>query len=173
MKNTKQIAFCAMMSALGVVILLLGSLIEIFDLCTVLISALLIFIVCEELGNGKAIATYAGCAIISFLILPTKLVALEYIIFGFYPVLRRILEARPKAVCISLKALYMIASAVVTMALTRFFFTTGENSPLWLEIATAVLGIVCLILCDIVFKRFSKYYHLKIRKMLRIDKFFS
>lgn len=173
MKKTKQMAFCAIMSALGVVILLLGSLIEIFDLCTVLISALLIFVVCEELGNGKALATYACSAVIAFLILPTKQVALEYIIFGFYPVLRRILEARPKAICLSLKALYMIASAVVTMALTRFFFTTGENSPLWMEIATAVLGIACLILCDIVFKRFSRHYHQKIRKMLRIDKFFS
>lgn len=173
MKRTKQLTFCAIMSALGVVILLLGSITGLFDLCSVLISAILIFVVCEELGNGMAMASYAVCTVLSFLIVPSKLVAFEYLFFGFYPVLRRILESRHKVTCISLKALYMLASATATMALSRLVFTTGENTSLALEIATAIMGIACLILCDIVFKRFSRLYHLKIRKMLRIDKFFS
>lgn len=173
MKKTKQLTFCAIMSALGVVILLLGSVLEIFDLCSVLIAAILIFVVCEELGNAKAMATYAVCMILSFLIVPSKLVALEYLIFGFYPVLRRILEGYSRPICISLKALYMLASATATLAIIRLVFTTAETTSLFLEIATAIMGIACLILCDIVFKRFSKYYHIKLRKMLRIDKFFS
>ena len=72
MKKTKRLAFCAMMGALGVVILLLGSLLDIFDLCAVLISALLIFIVREELGGGSAMATYGVCAIISVLLCRQK-----------------------------------------------------------------------------------------------------
>ena len=173
MKKTKYLAFCAIMAALGVVILLLGSFFNVFDLCAVLIAASLIFVVCEELGNGAGMLTYAVCAVISLLILPSKLVAVEYLIFGFYPVIRRIFEARPKGVCITLKALYMIASATLTVMLVRFVFTTGEQLELYMEILTGVIGLVCLVLCDIVFKRFSRHYHSRIRKMLRIDKFFS
>lgn len=161
------------MSALGVVILLLGSLVELFDLCAVLVSAVLIFVVCEELGNVSGALTYAVCAVISLLILPSKLVAMEYIIFGNYPVLRRIFEQRPRAICISLKGLYMVASATLTMVLVRFLFTSEGTQAIHWEILTGLVGILCLILCDVVFKRFSRHYHTKIRKMLRIDKFFS
>ncbi|MBE6624526.1 MAG: hypothetical protein E7622_02655 [Ruminococcaceae bacterium] len=173
MKKTKYLAFCAIMSALGVVILLLGSFFNIFDLCAVLIASILIFVVCEELGNGAGMLSYVVCAVIAFLILPSKLVATEYAIFGFYPVLRRIFEARPRGVCITLKALYMVASATLTIMLVRFVFTAGEPLELHWEILTGVIGLVCLVLCDIVFKRFSRHYHTKIRKMLRIDKFFG
>lgn len=173
MKKTKYLAFCALMGALGVVILLVGSLFEIFDLCAVLIASILIFVVCEELGNGAGMLTYVVCAVIAFLLLPSKLVATEYAIFGFYPVLRRIFEKRPKWACITLKALYMVASATLTILLVRFLFTTGEQLALHWEILTGVVGLLCLVLCDIVFKRFSRHYHEKIRKMLRIDKFFG
>lgn len=161
------------MSALGVVVLFLGSLVELFDLCAVLAASILIFIVCEELGRLNATLTYAVCAIISFLLLPSKIVAVEYILFGAYPVIRQIFEARSKPICISLKALYMLASATIMVAAARFLFTTGEMPSIYVELGTWALGVFCLVLCDIVFKRFSRYYNAKIRKMLRIDKFFK
>ena len=173
MKNTKKLTFCAIMGALGVVFLFLGSLLEMFDLCTVLLSALLIFIVREELGGGSAMATYGVCAIISVLLLPVKTVAIEYVVFGFYPVLRAVIEKLPKALCIIAKAIYMVLSTALILFTLRFFFTTGEPTPLHIDIATAVMGLVCLVLVDIVFKRFSKLYHNRIRKTLRIDKFFD
>ena len=158
------------MSAIGVVILLLGSLFGVFDLCAVLISATLIFVVSEELGSVKAFGTYVVCALISLLIVPYKLVAVEYVIFAIYPILRAIFEKRPRSVCISLKALYMVASATLALVLIRKFFTTGDAQSDWLEIATWLLGVLCLIIVDVFFKRFSRYYHQKLRKTLRIDK---
>ncbi len=171
MKKTKQLTFCALMSAIGVVFLLLGSLLEMLDLCAVLASATLIFVVCEELGGTKAFATYAVCAVLSVLILPSKLVAIEYIIFAIYPILRVFFEKKPRVVCISLKALYMVASATLALVILRMFFTTGDTRADWLEIATWMLGIVCLIVSDIFLNRFSRYYHAKLRKMFRIDRF--
>ena len=44
MKNTKYIAFSAMMAALGTVILFLGSFIEIMDLTAVIIASICIFV---------------------------------------------------------------------------------------------------------------------------------
>ena len=171
MKKTKQLTFCALMSALGVVALLLGSLLDIFDLCAVLISATLIFVVCEELGGAKAFATYAVCAVIAILLLPSKRVAIEYAIFAIYPILRMIFEKRPRVVCITLKVLYMLASATLTIVIVRKFFTTESVSADWLEIATWLVGILCLIIVDVFFKRFSRYYHNRLRGLLRIDKF--
>lgn len=161
------------MAALGVVILLIGGLIDIFDLCCVLISSILIFVVCEELGKGSALITYTVVAVITLLLAPSKLIAIEYLIFGYYPVLRSALESLPKVVCIILKAIYMLISAAATVLIVRFFFTTAALSPVYLEILTGAVGVLCLILCDVVFKRFSRHYHQRIRKMLRIDKFFG
>lgn len=173
MKKTKQLTFCALMSALGVVILLIGSLLEVFDLCAVLLSATLIFIVCEELGGARAFATYVVCAVISLLLLPSKLVGTEYAIFAIYPILRGIFEKRPRAVCITLKALYMLASATLALVLIRLIFTTGDLDSDIIQIVTWLIGILCLILADIFLKRFSRYYHARLRKLLRIDKFFD
>lgn len=172
MKKTKQLAFLSLMSALGFVFLLLGSFLQVFDLCAVLASAVLIFIVCEELGAVKALAAYAVCATLALLLLPYKLVAMEYIMFAVYPILRGIFEKRPRAVCISLKVLYMLASATIALVLIRVLFTTGDTKSDILEIVTWLIGIVCLIISDIFFKRFSRYYHAKLRRLLRIDKFF-
>ena len=65
----------------------------------------------------------------------------------------------------------MLLSTALTVFTVRFFFTVGEVNAVYIEVITAVLGLVCLILCDVVFKRFSRHYRDRIRKMLRIDKF--
>ena len=161
------------MAALGVVVLLLGSIGDVLDLCAVLIASTLIFVVCEELGNGAGLITYVACAVISIVILSLQRpVTLEFVIFGFYPALRRILERLPKVFCVVIKVMYMLVSGGAMVLITKFLIGGIEEKLIW-QIAAGVLGIVCMVLCDVFFKRFGRYYHLKLRKMLRIDRFFS
>lgn len=173
MKKTKYLVFCAMMAALSIVVLLLGSIGDVLDLCAVLIAATFMFVVCEELGSVAGLITYAVCAVLAVIILSIQRpVTIEYIVFGFYPALRRIFEKLPRWLCILLKISYMLVSASAMFLITRFFLETGETEIYW-QILSGAIGVLCLVICDIFFKRFGRYYHARLRTLLRIDKFFS
>ena len=174
MKKTKQLTFSAMMAALSTVMLFLGSLLDVFDLSAVLIATVFVFVVVTELGNAWGFGTYLVCSAIAFLLLPSKLIAVEFIIFGSYPVIRSILENVNIVLRIILKAIYMVVSTTGIMVISIYIFSSDINSyALWLKILIFLAGIFALVLVDIFFNRFSVLYQTKIRKMLRLDRFFK
>ena len=67
-KKSKEIALAGMLSALAVVILFLGSMIELLDLSAAALAALVVMVAVIDLGNGKAVAVYLVSAILSVLI---------------------------------------------------------------------------------------------------------
>ena len=73
MKKTKKMTICALMSALGVVILYLASLFSTIDLSVSLLAAFIVLIVLWELGLRAALSVYAVTSIISILLLPMTL----------------------------------------------------------------------------------------------------
>ena len=172
MRRTRQLTFCSLMVALGVAIMFLFSLTEIFSLTAVLISSLCLFIVAEEIGSPRAFLVYLATGMIAVFILASKLSAAEYFIFALYPVIKRLIEKRGRGVSIILKAVYIILAVGVDMLLIQFVFPTGEDS-IYVKIAIVVGSIVWLVLYDVAYTRLSAMYHYKLRHQLRIDKFFS
>ena len=57
MKYTKKIALAAILSALGVVVLLIGSVITLLDLTMVAIASLLVVLAVIEIGGGYHISS--------------------------------------------------------------------------------------------------------------------
>lgn len=170
MKKTKYIAFSAMMASLGVVILFLGSLIELMDLTAVLIASVCIFVCGYEMG-AKAIPVYVVTAIISFLILPSKLVAVEYALFGLYPVLKIFFEKAKKPLAWFFKVLYIVISVCADILLMFFVFMLQD--AWYFEVIFFVLGVAAFILYDIVLSRLTLLYKHNLRHRLRIDRFFG
>lgn len=169
MKKTRYITFCALMSALSVVALLLGSLLELLDLTAVMLASIILLIVREEMGNG-ALSVYFSTLLIAFFILPSKLIACEYGLIAIYPVVKPLLEKLPKALIYPVKALYMVLVAFGTLLLMKFVFIS--ESPMYIDVIYVVGSIVMLVLFDVLIFRFSMYYRFKLRHQLRIDKFF-
>ena len=69
------------MSAVSIVILLLGGITKILDITTVVICAMIIYVVFAELKYG-ALFVYFATALLTFALLPNKDVGIEYLIFA-------------------------------------------------------------------------------------------
>lgn len=160
------------MVALSVVLLFLCSFIEALDLTAVLLSSVCLFIVDEELFFKRALSVYLATGILAFLLLPSKLIAIEYLIFSLYPVLKRQINKTGRVVSIILKAAYIIAATAADLAIIKIFFPAEIDGDL-MYILSAVLSAIWIILYDIAYSRFARLYHFKLRQQLRIDKFFG
>ena len=91
--STRMMALCAVLSALGVVLLYLGSFIEVLDLSVALLASLAIVVLVIERGGVYPWMTYGVTALLSLLLLPNKVPALVYACFmGFYPILKEKIE---------------------------------------------------------------------------------
>lgn len=168
MKKAKIVSFCGIMSALSIVFLLLGSLLDIFDVTMVVIASVLLMVVYEEM-RYKAFYVYMVTLVLAGLICPNKLIAIEYGLFGIYPILRPLTNKLGKIISLALRVLYaLIASAGISL-LIHYVFMPLE--PLWFVICYYVANVLIFLLFDVCLKRFSTYYYLKLRNQLRIDKF--
>lgn len=170
MKKTKFIAFSAMMASLGVAILFLGSLVEVMDLTAVIIASLCVFVCAEETGI-KSLSVFGVTAILAFLIIPSKIIAVEYTLFGAYPVLKRLFEKIKKPFCLPVKLVYMAIAVVADVLI--LFFVFSSRDVWYIEAALCVLGIVAFFVYDVALSRLTLLYRLQLRHRLRIDRFFE
>lgn len=169
MKKAKIASFCGIVSALSIVFLLLGSLLDVFDITMVVIASALLMVVYEEM-RYKAFFVYAITLTLALLICPNKLIAIEYAIFAIYPILRPLTNMLGKVFSVILRLLYSLLASSGISLLIHYVFMPLE--PLWFVICYFVVNVVIFILFDICLKRFSTYYYFKLRKQLRIDRFF-
>ena len=94
-KATRRLAVSAVLAALGVVLLLLGSLVQVLDLSMAAIASLLAVFAVIEIGGKYPILIYLVTSVLSLLLLPVKTAALIYFVFaGYYPILKAVLEGR-------------------------------------------------------------------------------
>ncbi len=93
MKKSKKLAFSAILSALGVVLLYLGSVITVLDLTAVALGSLLIMLAVMEVGGIYPYLIWLVTGVLSLLLLPDKFGALVYFCFGgIYPILKALYE---------------------------------------------------------------------------------
>ncbi len=169
MKKTRQITFCALMSALGAVVLLLGGITRVLDLTAVMVATALVYVAFEE-TKYFSILVYGVIGGLAFL-LPIEIsVAVEFLIFGIYPVVKALLERLPKIVAWIFKAIFMSASFVGLTLLLQFVL--GYPEVWYINLIFCLAGIIMYVIFDIALTRFDRYYQGKLRRQLRIDKFF-
>lgn len=169
MKKAKIASFCGIISALSIVFLLLGSLLDIFDITMVVIASALLMVVYEEM-RYNAFYVYAVTLILALLICPNKLIGIEYAVFAIYPILRPLTNKLGKVGSLIIRLLYSLIASAGICLLIHYVFMPLE--PLWFVVCYFVANVAIFILFDICLKRFSTYYYLKLRKQLRIDRFF-
>ena len=84
--RTKRLTVCAMLTALGVTLSWLGSLVSVLDMCTALFTALLLVPVVIEYGKGYPWGVWLATTVLALLLLPNKTPAAVYLAFGYYPI---------------------------------------------------------------------------------------
>ena len=169
--NTRRLTVCAMLAALGVILLYIGSLIEVVDISMAVLASLLCVVAVIEYGGSWPWLIYGVTAILSIVLLPNKTPAAFYaLFFGFYPILKEKLEKLPNLLSWVLKELvFNIAFAAMALASFLLFFT--QNNTLFTQprmlIAIFVLAEVVFVLYDIAMTRLISFYIIKLRRRFK------
>ena len=160
-----------MLSALGVVMLYLGSMIEVLDLSMAVLASMCCIIAVIEYGKGAPWAVFGVTAILSLILLPAKTPAVFYtVFFGFYPILKEKIERRTRLVQWVIKEIIFNICLVVMGFSAYFFSTLGDNTlfenPLLIA-ATIAMAELAFVLYDIALTRLISFYIIKLRNRLK------
>lgn len=173
MKKTKKISLCAMLTALSVVVLYLGSVFEVMDLSVSCLASLTVLFCSVELGNRYALAVYAGTSALSFILVPNKWIAVYFIMFfGIMPITKKLFEKTGKVFSWVLKiaAFNVEIFAFYFIAKNLDFFAEGESGLPYL-LAMLVIANAAFIMADmlytLLFRLYCKKYRARIRKFLK------
>ena len=93
MRQTKKISIAALLSALSIVVLYIGSVFEVLDLSAAAIASIAIVFAQIELKNPYPYLIYAVVSLLALLLLPSKFSAMVYVCFGgIYPMVKELAE---------------------------------------------------------------------------------
>ncbi len=167
MKRTKKLSLCAMLTALGTVLLLLGSFIEIVDLSAAALASFLVIFVFIELGGKWAVGLWLATAVLSLLIFPSG-ASLFYGALGLYPLLKALYErCHPILLEWFLKMLSCNTILAAYILIGKFVLLLPDavlnGMLLWIFVA---LANVAFILYDIALSKAIVFYGLRLRVRL-------
>ena len=169
-ERTKRIAISAMLSALGVVILYIGSVIEVLDISMAVIASMFAIFAVIEYGAGFAWSIYAITGVLSALLLPNKFPAVMYILFfGFYPIIKeRIERLRKKTLEWILKEVVFNLCLVLLMLVGNYFLMIDIKEWMAVEIAFFLLANATFVIYDIALTRLISFYFFKLRGKFKL-----
>lgn len=167
--TTRRITACAVCAALGIVIMTLGSLVEVLDLSTAALASMLLIFAVIEIGGVWPWLTYAATGILA-LLLPLKTAAIFYLLAGYYPLIKEKLERiRSRVLTWIIKLLGFNAVLILCYIIVKHILMLPDalDGLTWLAIPIANITFV---LYDIALTRIISYYILILRHKLRIDR---
>lgn len=165
--SIKQLTFCSMLVALGVIFLGIGALLEVLDISMAVIASFCVIIAVIECGKATPWTVYAAISVLSLLLIPNKLPAIFFtLFFGFYPIIKEKLERKNKIISWILKEIIFNICLALIMLLYIFLFfeSTGISIPMpWLIVAAVILCKFVFVMYDIALTRIITFYVIKLR----------
>lgn len=171
-RGTKRLTVSAALVALTVVLLWLGSLIEVLDLVTAFVASLLIAFSVAEFGVAWSFLTWITAGLLSCLLMPGAFISWEYaLLVGVLPILKALWEripSRPLAFLGKFASFNLLYAAILTVF--HFFFgglftdltLFGHTVPaITVPILLAVLGNLSFLLYDYLLTRMIFLYYTK------------
>ena len=170
-RQLKYLTVSAMLAALGVILLGLGSLVEVLDLTFAVISSLLVVYAVIEMGHAYPWLIWLVTSVLSVLLLPQKSPALFYGLFaGFYPILKEKIERLPRLFSFLLKtAVFHVCLAAICVLLKLFFpASLEEYSKPWMLALLWGLAFFTFWVYDYALSRIITLYLLRFQHRFRI-----
>ncbi len=174
MKNSAKVALGGIITALSLVTMLLTAVIPYLQYALPAIAGALLVLMVIEINKKWAFMTYVSVSILSVLILTDKETAMMYIAyFGWYPILKPVLESRIKTtpVCFLVKIIisnaafilgYLIVVKVFGIPIDEFQSAQKWVLPLFLAAANLMF-----VLYDICITKLVEAYLLRWQKKFR------
>lgn len=166
--KSRQMALCGVLSALAVVVLLLGGVIGIGTFAAPVLAMAVLLPVLEEYGPRAAVTAYGTVSILALLLVPDRELALVYACFGWYPILRPRIARIPSRL-LRLVVRLAICNAVIAVLygmLLRLLGLTADlmDASCLLNVVLLVMGNLVFLLLDLVLARLTNLWWRKLRK---------
>lgn len=166
-KQTKVLTVCAMLSALGTILLGIGSFLETLDLTAAALASVFCIYAVIEVGGAYPWMIWAVTSLLGLVLLPQKSPAVFYLFIGCYPMLKERLEKLPRAVCLLLKLAVLHVMLVLVWLVIRIFFPADAQIGLgWMMLGLYALGIVTFLIYDLALTRLITLYLRRLRGRL-------
>ena len=168
-RQTKLLTISAMLSALGVVVLAIGSIFQTLDLTTAALAAFFCIYAVIEIGGAYPWMVWGVTSFLGLLLLPQKSPAVFFLFIGCYPILKEKLERLPKYLCLALKLVIFHAMAGLFLLTMRIFFPEELLlSVSWMLIGSYVLAVVTFVVYDYALSKVITLYLFRLRDQFRL-----
>ena len=167
-KGTRALTVSAILCALGVILLALGSMLQFLDISMAALASFLVIFAVIELGGHYPILIFAVTALLGMLLVPYKTAPLMYLCFaGYYPLLKSLFEGRlPKVWGWVLKLVVFNAALVLTLLLAIKLFAVFTVPALWYYFLLPLFSVV-FVIYDVALTRVITAYLRKWRHRFR------
>lgn len=177
MKQTKKLTLSAMVVALGTVFMVIGAVIEVFDLTAVALASVLVAFVYIEIGSPYTWLVWLCTTLATFLFYQHSPMWLIYLVlFGIYPILKGYIEKLPKVFWWPIKIVFGNVACVLMVLgiklITGMPFIAADES--FFGITGATLYVIVWILLNVAFIAYDffigvmvRYYLEKLRPRFR------
>ncbi len=181
--STRRMVTCAILCALSVVILSIGALLQIIDLTSAAMAAVVILLIYLSYGGRYALLSYAVTSVLGVILMPQSLAVWGYVgLMGYYPVVKNRFDRLPRfvgwLVKICLFALIMGACLIIF----HFLVMGGEgdmmasvmqllgegNGRSYMVWAVLGISLVTFVIFDLLLDRLTFLYHIRFRR--RVEK---
>ena len=170
-KRTKYLTVSAMLCALGVILLSLGSVIEVIDLTAAVVASMLCIYAVIEIGGFYPAAIWLVTSALGLLLLPQKSPAVFYaFFFGFYPIVKEKFEKLKKPISMVCK-LGVFHGCMAVIGGVFLLFMPGmvdQTAKWWFFLVIYAMALVCFFLYDLALSRLITFYLIRLRNRFRI-----
>ncbi len=131
-QKTRRLTVCALLCALGAVMLCAGRLFDgALDLSMAALASLIAVWAAEEIGGYYPWLIWLVTSVLALMLMPFNTAAWEYLLFaGVYPMLRVLLERLPGLVRALIKqVIFNVVIALGVLVLGQLLFPTAQSYP--------------------------------------------
>lgn len=172
--RSSKVAFCGLMAALSVTLMLLGGLIPLATYISPLISGALLIPVMKEYGRRSALLCWLTVTILILLFGPDREAACMYLFVGYYPLLKPVFyKIQQKPLRILAKLVYFAAAVALMYTVLCWVFVEEAVLASFRESAPALnyvffgMMVLCLLLYDAALGFFALWYTRRLRPRLK------
>ena len=170
--KTKYLTVCAMLTALGVIFISLGSLIDVLDLTAAGLASLLCVYAMIEMGGFYPWGVFFATAVLSFLLPVQKTPAVFYTLFlGYYPILKAYLERLPRVFSFLCKLGVFHAGIALIYLVFYWIFPNliDLGTQRWMLLVTYVTALACFLVYDLAITRLITFYLYRLKKRFGLN----
>ena len=146
-QQSTKIAFCGLMVALSISLMLCGGLIPVATYCVPMACGVLLLPILIEYGQKSAWIAYAASSILAILLGIDKEAAFFYVFLGYYPILKWTIDRiKKKSYRLLIKLVVFNSSVLIMYSILGFLFNTDAVIAEFTQMGTLLLGLFVLML---------------------------